>query len=493
LGNKIVDQALALLNSTSEEDRQNSQELRLNMYLDNYEPEVTELLKSQFHPKNANRLYPMLATYYNLLKKIVDIQSILYNKSAVREWYKRNKNKDGSAILDESYSELMANSNIDITSQTINTLTNVNNTSFMRIIPDVENNIIKYSAVPSELIAVTQDPQDPTRINRLIHKVVIQDSYSKLANIASTQSSTRTEKISYISRYFYWDDENYIILDSDMKPMAQENNPENINPYGIIPYVLFTNTPSISGSIWNETVNSDLYKGTLQINVLQTYFNNALKLTAYRQPTITGIDSKEAEKLDHRVSDALQPIVVTSDKATIGTMDLSGGVTELKESIHDIISEIADNHGVSFNSRTTSAQKQSAAALSMEKEDIENLRQSQIPLYRASEKELAYKSIIIANQDLGYNIDIEGDFSIDFYEDEMAMDPKAKLEVDAFNLKSNLKSIVDLYIESDPDCPDEETAIKRLNKNKEINDSYSSSFDLIPVEGQVDVTTQGTN
>ena len=69
----VVQKALSLVNSSGEADRQESQEKRLDMYLDAYSEEIKKLLKTQFHTDNFKRLYPMLANYYNLLKKIVNL------------------------------------------------------------------------------------------------------------------------------------------------------------------------------------------------------------------------------------------------------------------------------------------------------------------------------------------------------------------------------------------------------------------------------------
>jgi hypothetical protein len=447
------------------------------MYLDNYETEVDKLLKTQFHKDNYKRLYKMLATYYNLLKKIVNLKSVIYKKEAQRKWYKR----DGKTE-DDNYAELIGMSNIDTIMQTTNILTNVNNTSLVRIIPDIENDVINYSAVPSELVSVTQNPEKPTEIQSLIHQVVIQDSYTKLSLFSGNPKADITEREGYVYRYFYWDKERYVILDADLKEVPQESNPDNVNPYGIIPYVLFSNMSSISGSIWNETVNNDLYKGTLQVNVLQTYLNNALKLTGYRQPYITGVDSEEMKKFDERASDGLQPLATSNERANFGSFELTGSVVELRDTIHDIVSEIADNHGVSFSSRTASAQKQSGLSLSIEQEQIDNMREEQLPLYRNSENDLAEKTVIIANQDLKSNIDIEGSFSIDFHEEKQSLSTKDKIEQDKFYLNTNLKSIVDLYKEIDPDVENDDEAKKRLDENKAINDEYKDSLNLMEIE-----------
>lgn len=484
MSNQLIQEVLSQINTKAEKHRQYSQELRLSMYLDDYETEVTDLLRAQFHKDNYKRLYPMLASYYNLFKKIVNIKSVIYKREAQRKWYRR----DGKSE-DENYAELIQKTNINTNQQLANKLTNVNNTSLVRIIPYIDNREIQYEAIPSELISITQNPDKPSEIRSLLHMVVIQDSYSKLSQLASNPGTNVTETAKYISKYFYWDKENYVIFDSDLKEVMQPNNPNNLNPYdGIIPYVLFKNLPSISGSIWNETVNHDLYRGTLQVNVLQTYLNNALKLTGYRQPYMTGIDADEAKKLDERVSDGLQPMAMSSKDAKFGTFELTGSVDQLKDCLHDIISEIADNHGVSFNSRTTSAQKQSAAALGMELEQLNNMREEQWPLYRESEEELARKTILIANKDIGAGIDIEGKFSINFFEEEAQIGAKDKLELNKFHLKSNLKSLVDLYKEIDADCTDDKEAEKRINTNKEINDKYRDILNLTeePTEPEPD-------
>lgn len=465
----VVQEALSLINSTSESNRQESQSLRLSMYLDDYTAEITALLEKQFHKDNVVRLYPMLARYYNTLKKIVNLKSVIYKQSAERKWYKA----DGKTI-DKKYEELVDKSNIDTTMILTNKLTNVNNTSFVRIIPDIENKSIKYASVPSELVSVVQDPSDPSKIISLLHRVTNYDTYNKLNRLGGRESGG-----SYSSIYFYWDANRYLIFNNGLKEITQDDNPDGLNPYGgIIPYTLFSNLGSIAGSIWNETVNSDLYDGTLQVNVLQTYLNNATKLAAYRQMFISGLDEKDAERMNRQVSDGLQPITSTNENAKAITLDLSGGLSGVNDIIHDVISEISDNHGVSFNSRTSSASVASGLSLAISNEQINNIREEQHPLYRESEKELALKTAIVANKDLKYNIDISGSLSINFYEDKPLVPAKDKVVVDSFDLKNNLKSVVDLYREIDPDVKDDTEAEQRIEANKEINDRLLPTFSL---------------
>jgi hypothetical protein len=451
------------------------------MYLDAYNDEVLKLLKNQFHRDNYARLYPMVARYYNTFKKIVNLKSVLYKREAERYWY----NSDGKTIND-NYTNLLINSNIHSTMQLCNKLTNINNASLVRIIPDHKTKTIKYSAVPAEVINVTQDPNDPSEITSLLHRVTTQDTYEVLNNIGYSfnRSRERQLKRSYNSKYFYWTKDNYYILDNELKPTVQEKNPENINPYGVIPYQIFTNFPMVSGSIWNETLNDDLYTGTLQINVLQTYLNNALKLLGYLQLFISGIDDDEAKKLDARVSDALQPITTRNESARIQAVQMSNGVVEIRDTIHDIISEIADNHGVSFGSRTDSAQRQSGLALAIDQEQINNIREEQIPLYRENEKKLAQKTVVIANKEFNAGIDEGGSLSINFYEEEKLVSEGDKLKRDMFNLKNNIISVVDLYRQNDTDVGDDNEVLARIQQNKMINDELLDTFSLVEEKQQ---------
>lgn len=472
----IIDSLVSQFKSTAETQRQLSQSKRLSMYLDDYDKDVVKLLRTQFHRDNFKRLYPMLATYYNLLKKVVNLTSVIYQKEAKRTWYKRDEK-----TTDEAYNELIQNSNIDLVMPTTNKLTNINNTSLVRIMSNQKDGTIEYESIPSELISITQNPEKPTEIQSLLHQVVIQDSYTKLNSLVGLPVNTDTNK--YVLKYFYWDKDRYMVLDSDFKTKTEIDNPyRDKNGEGVIPYVLCSNFPSISGTIWNETVNKDLYTGTLQINVLQTYLNNLLKTTGYKQLFLTGIAKEEINKLDERASDPLQPIALTSKDAKIQSALLSGDILEVRDCIHDVISEISDNHGLAFSSRVSSAQKMSGLALQITQEAIDNIREEQQPLYRNVEKQMAESTIVIANKDLKTNIDIEGSFSVDFYDRETFIEPKEKIEQDKWYLSKNLKSLVDIYREIDPDCGSDEEAVNRIEANKAINDEYTNSFSFVPEE-----------
>ena len=131
----LVDDLIGQVKANAEALRQQDQSDRLSMYLDDYEDKVLEKLQTQFHKDNLDRLYPMVANYYNLFKKVINLKSVIYKKESVRKWYKR----DGKTT-DDSYSKLINDSNIHVCMPTSNKLTNVNNNSFVRINSEIDNN-----------------------------------------------------------------------------------------------------------------------------------------------------------------------------------------------------------------------------------------------------------------------------------------------------------------------------------------------------------------
>ena len=97
----LISIALDDFQTKTDEERSDKQAKRLSMYLDDYLEEVEVLLSKQFHPNNFKGLRPMIATYYNLFKMVVDLQAVIYQNEARREWVNDagEPNKDYSDLI----------------------------------------------------------------------------------------------------------------------------------------------------------------------------------------------------------------------------------------------------------------------------------------------------------------------------------------------------------------------------------------------------------
>ncbi|MBW1784864.1 MAG: hypothetical protein JRL30_29480, partial [Deltaproteobacteria bacterium] len=201
------------------------------------------------------------------------------------------------------------------------------------------------------------------------------------------------------------------------------------------------------------------------------------------------ITPEEFAKLGNKVTDGLSPFAFTNKDGKVDSVQISGTLADYRDTIHDIISEIADNHGIAFSSRTTSAQKQSGLSLTIEKEALEDIKEEQLPEYRAAEDELSYKTSIILNTDLNAGIDLEGTFSIDFYEDREIDSVDDRIKWIDFLITKNFRSYIDIFREIDHDIDSKEEAEKRIKNNQEINQKYAGSLNFGTTEtgaGEVD-------
>ena len=90
---------------------------------------------------------------------------------------------------------MIQSSNLHIAAQTANKYLNVNNTTFMRIIPVIDKGIIKYEAVPSENIIILRNDENPFEFDALLHKIIL-DSQNKY--------------------YLYWDKEIFGIVNDSL-------------------------------------------------------------------------------------------------------------------------------------------------------------------------------------------------------------------------------------------------------------------------------------
>jgi hypothetical protein len=438
-----LDKIKDLADQSNQTERMSNQLNRFNVYIDNFQDQVNTLLKKQFNPDNHDMLFYMQTSYLNLLKKIVNLKSVLYKNQANRQWLVGDS-------TDEAYTELINESNIHIAFQALNKFVNVNNTAFMRITTDQEKGKIVYDAIPSDSIIVLQNLEDPLKMDALLRKITINEK----------------------KYYAYWDSEEYIFLDENFELAGNRVDNPYIDPEtneGVIPYVPFWALQPIAGDFWNETISNDLYQGTVQLNVQIAHLNNQMKLAGLRQLVFTGLMNEDIKDLYAHIVDGLRPIALKGEESEAKALEMSGHMKEFMDVIHDIIAQISDQHGISFASQTTTAQKQSAAALKIEKEALDNLREEQEPLFREGEEKVGRITAIMANTDLGTNINLsEGALDVEFVRDPEYIDAEIIPSIE-YATREGYKSKAQIFMELNPGTESEEEAIEKIKSNMAEN------------------------
>jgi len=449
-----LEDIIDLAQTTTDLQRRKKQSEKFSVYLDDFVGLVDQKIREQFHEDNYERLYKMIATYYNLLKKVVNSKSMLYKKAASRIWHKKGTEEiegEQVPIEDEKYAEFIADTNINTASQTINKYANTNNISFMRLkINDIKKTI-DYEAIPTENMVVLQDPNDPFIVIAVMHEIVTNNEIY----------------------WIYSDNEKTVKLSKDFSKQWDEQPALYLDPNtgtGIIPYVPVWATLPMANDFWAYTVNDDLYYATIQLNVHLTHFNNVMKTGCYKQITFTGVTTEDVKRLYDHVTDGLSPIALTGEGAKIDALLMAEKFSEFMDAIDLIASRVLDQHGFDLESQSKSASKSSGISIKLRQDQLNDIKEEQQPLFRDYESKLAYYTAVIANQVFGTGIDINGKLNINFFEENpgLLLEDTAVLD---WQMGKGFKSVTEVFKKFNPDIPNakiEQTIIDNIAEYKKL-------------------------
>lgn len=470
-------------NITNDEDqnRADLQSKRMDMYLDDYEKQIEDKLKSQFETENYLVLKPMIARYDNVFKKIINLKARTYKDLPKRSW---EVDSGETTVDDEEYSEIVNKSNLASEMITAEKFAFVNNICFIRIIPKSSLGRIEYEAVSPEYISVDQDEKDPMKIHAIKHDIIKNNTggnFGKIWHVWTDGLSVLDEE-EFPNGYFQ-----VIRFDDKGNEIPDEKIP---NPYidpetgrGALPYVDMRTVRGVD--YWSATINEDLRIGTLEINTHETHLNNLMKFSGYRQLAITGnadLDKLRNAKTDVATIIHVEPVQGQS-APTVQSLEITKDPNQLLQAIQKQKAILADNHGVSFSADgLASGQRQTAEAMTINRQQLIEMRKDVLPLFRQTERELARLTVIIANNatsnyGLGKNIDITGSLSLDYQEPKIITDERKELETDIIKMNQDFVSPLDLVMKYNPDIKTEEAAQEFLAKNKRLRQGIFGEAD----------------
>lgn len=434
--------------------RRQEVEDRLSIYNDAWEDILKNAVNEQFNKKTRGNIQQMLAFDINVLKRIVNEVSVVYQESAKRS-YIIGEDKDGVPKEDENYNELLKNMPINLTMESTNQLTNLNNESLIYIVP--RNDTIEYDILTPDIVEVYQSPSDSKKVEAIVFS----------QSFVDTKGDTTLN-------YIYWDTSgNHLKFDREMNPIKTDG--DGVNPYKdpdnpgqtILPFVIFHKKFPIN-TVWNVTSGGDIVSSTIQVAILLTYLNYLFKTQSFKQKYFTGVDIKDLPK--ELVNDPLWNIIIPSGDGKVGVLDYQVLLDKLWEIIYAKIGAVANNYGMSLDNFKIIGTAQSGYALKIKNLPLEKIVAQQIKLYRWHENELFEKTKIINNNQYPKKIIAEdGVFKIDFAEPIYPESPEDTRKKWSFDIKMGAKSIADYAQSVNPDLKSEEEAITLIEKNAGIN------------------------
>ncbi len=271
-------------------------------------------------------------------------------------------------------------------------------------------------------------------------------------------------------QFAYWDSENHFIFDKNGKMYTHDDNPDMVNPYGVLPFVECFRDGKPETDYLDTNASTDLIQTNLAMNVAETNKNANIMFQSFGYLFING------SGIDH------EKIQVGQDKVNFLGVDGSisivsppNAVPALDSSIQSSYKMLAQNYHlpISFVEGTTAA---SGVALKLRNTELTDERKSDVTRWREIEFELfeLERTMIAVEQgkDAG---DLE---DVDFSESVEVLNDQEQRDKWEWELSKGLIDLADILMQKNPDLTREEAEaeLEIRNKVEEAPESPESSL-----------------
>ena len=255
----------------------------------------------------------------------------------------------------------------------------------------------------------------------------------------------------------YWDEEHTFIYDSGGKIQDDPDNPEHINPYGVLPFIECFKNGRPEYSYLDTRPANDLIATNLEINVSET---NANANTMFQSFGYMYVNGSQIEK------DTLE---IGQDKCSFlgidGTLNIvspPNTVDALANSIEHSYKLLAQNDhlNISFVEGTAA---QSGVAIKLRNQELTDSRISDVIRWKGVENRLFELESIIIAVESGTNA---GELlQVDYQENEEVLSDVERRAKWDWELSHGIIDVADVLMQKDADrFPDRETAQAYLDE-----------------------------
>ena len=251
--------------------------------------------------------------------------------------------------------------------------------------------------------------------------------------------------------HVYWDNDNTFTYDENGRIYTDEDNPDMINPYGVLPFVECWREGRPESSYMDTDASSDLIQTNTMINVAETNKNANIMFQSFGYIYVNGSqiekDSMEvgADKISFLGIDGTMNIVTPPNTVDSITTSITTAYKMLAQNYHI---------DISFVEGTTA---QSGVALKLRNQELQDERISDVVKWREVEKEIFELEKLMIAVDMGRDA---GELEmIDFEETTEILSDKEQRDKWEWELSKGLIDQADILMQKDADrFPDRETA-----------------------------------
>ena len=418
---------LAVLMSKWDANQQRKNKWKQSRYeaLDYYKGDTKPFVEKYF---SSNMLNKIVVGNINITKRVIDRISLVYMIPPIRTY------------TNENFPELLMHKDLKL--QRLERMTNLLDGLLFKPcwrIDDKGQGHIEYDIIfDYEPLFYGDDPLKP-------------DAYIYPINMKASVLSTEVEQ------FAYWDKDNHFIFDKDGKIHSNEDNPDMINPYGVLPFLESYRDGKPEYSYMDTDASTDLIQTNLAINVAETNKNANVMFQSFGYMYVNGagIDKDVMEIGQDKIN-------YLGIDGTINIVAPPNSVPALDESVKSSYKMLSQNYHlpVSFVEGTTA---ESGVALRLRNQELQDDRKSDVMKWREFEKELfELERLIYAVEEGKDGGDLEG---VDFDEATEILSNQEQREKWDWELSKGIIDEADIMMQMNPDLNREE-ALEHLEERK---------------------------
>lgn len=415
---------------------------RLSLYLDEQSEDTMRLIAEKWQP---DALKSFRAVSVNIVRKIADKRATVYKRAPRRSFEGWDQDK-GEAL----YSAIGAN----VILKKANCMTGLFKTAMLQVIWNDAKAAPRLCILTPNILDVEHNgfPEDPIRV-------------------AITNAASKETEVTYSD----WTADGYSRKDYRGYPIANDGNPGNVNPYGILPFIpLFDRFPE---SDFFLKGGQDIVDAQRAVNVALSNIWRATELQAHGQPVTTGVSESDAFSGQYNLTGGGPTRAITLPVgADFKYAAPDAPVEEMLRAVEFLIKQTAVANDLAANVFELDSKAESGAAKIADSRDLIESRADDLDLWRRYEAQLFDVIKVVSNVNVPGSIPETARLTVDFAEiDETASDSD-RLQSYRDRLDMGLWSQVDALLADNPDIRTREDALRTLQERREEASLLGQTF-----------------
>ena len=242
-------------------------------------------------------------------------------------------------------------------------------------------------------------------------------------------------------------------------PIPVEGNPEDVNPYGRLPFVP-------AWDRWPDDAffppdGADVIEAQEAINVALANLWRSVELQAHGQAWATGLPAGDALRTGP------DRAITLPENGRFGFAAPNAPIRDILEAIQFVLRQTAAANDLSADVFDLDRRAESGAAKAVEQQDLREAREDDLALWRQYEAQLFDLVKVVVNTHAPGTVPEGAAIRVDFAEPASNLTERERLENAQRRVDLGVWSPVDVLLDEDPDLGLREDAIEELQRRRE--------------------------